>query len=109
MNGHAAARTLGHAWLDGVKASPQHTHLVLEDVVARLDDLPSALRLGACLADTVVAVVPRRARGWPVISEYVRLVHSLTAVSYFDVVTQEVALPRQRTQPVVTATSEPRT
>jgi hypothetical protein len=71
------------------------------DVQERIEDLPSAVRLGAELADAALGALPEglalRLCRLPVASEYARMVESLTAVAYFDAITRDVPIPAQRT------------
>jgi hypothetical protein len=84
---------------------------VTADVVSRLQDLPSVLGLLVRPVEGGTAVLPRAAIRslcrLPGFSEYARLVESLTAVSYFDLVyrSETAYIPRQRT-PSVPARAE---
>ena len=90
---------MSRLWLTrrGVPAAAQAT--VVADVEDRLADLPTALRWGASAADQALAVLPARvqraALRLPGVSEWARMVTSLTAVAYFDL-NGAVSLPTQR-------------
>jgi len=90
-------------WLTAAQASPVVHHATCDEVLARLDDLPDVLRTAAGAADVTLGLLPapvlRRAARLPVLSEFVRVVESLTAVSYFAMA--EVTVPAQRSAPEV--------
>lgn len=73
---------------------------VCDDVAARLDAMPSVLRSAFSAIDAGLSALPRplrrRAESLPGLSEYVRVVESLTAVSYFDATTSSPRIPAQR-------------
>ncbi len=81
--------------------SAQVSTAVCDDVVARLEAMPSVLRSGFRAIDAGLAVLPaglrRRAHLVPGVAEYVRVVDSLTAVSYFDAMTRAGLVPPPRT------------
>ena len=92
-------RSLCADWLAGMGATAEQVETVTDDVAARLADLPSILRLGARTAGLAVAWLPRGVLNLPVASEYRRLIHSLTAVSYFDVISRNTpGVPAQRSR-----------
>lgn len=90
-------------WLAGVQAPPPVQRATCDEVDARLDDLPDLLRKGAGAADMVLGLLPtpalRRASRLPGVSEFARIIESLTAVSYFSMA--EATVPVQRSAPEV--------
>ena len=102
QSAHRAALTLSRRWLRGVGAAERHYEPVVRDVQLRLASLPSMLGLALTPVDACLASVPHRMLGTaarvPVASEYARLVESLTAVAYYDLVEREggATVPRQR-------------
>lgn len=97
-----AIESLVREWFTCNGADPGLFDVVSRDVTSRLACLPSPLRLPVAIAGTVLAALPtalaERLYAAPGASEYARLVRSLTAVSYFDRVTQrlEALTPQQR-------------
>jgi hypothetical protein len=75
-------------WLVGVGASEQQIEAVQTDVDERLAQLPAHLRALSNAANGTMGLIPtqvtRRMVDLPVVSEYARLVRSLTAVAYFE-------------------------
>lgn len=94
---------MSRQWLGRVGADADVADVVAQDVSERLAALPSLLHGGAAVADRMLAVLPdgvaQRLLGLPVIGEYGRLVESLTAVAYFDVVSRQVPIPGPRPAP----------
>ena len=92
---------VSRGWLSAIDASTPLTESVCDDVAARLDAMPSVLRSAFRVLDAGLAVLPapvrRRAHLLPGVGEYVRVVHSLTAVSYYDLVTRDRLIPAPRT------------
>jgi hypothetical protein len=75
-------------WLAGVGASDQQIEAVQADVDERLAQLPAHLKALSSAANGTLGLIPqqvtRRMVDMPVVSEYARLVRSLTAVAYFE-------------------------
>jgi len=91
---------LSRDWLAAAQAPPAVRETTCEDVRARLDDLPDFLRRGAAAADSMLGLLPppvlRKAARLPGVGEFARIVESLTAVSYFDVLTADLPIPAPR-------------
>jgi len=91
---------LSRDWLGAAQAPPVVREATCEDVRARLDELPDYLRRGAAAADTLLGLLPipalRAAVRLPGVGEFARIVESLTAVSYFDLVTADLPIPAPR-------------
>ncbi|MBK6762403.1 MAG: hypothetical protein IPG68_03615 [Micrococcales bacterium] len=98
-----ASAVFSRDWLVAAQASPTVQRATCDEVRARLDDLPDVLRMGAGAADVALGWLPapvlRKASRLPAVSEFARIVESLTAVSYFAMA--EVTLPVQRFAPEV--------
>lgn len=79
---------ISREWLTGVGASDQEIEAVQADVDERLTRLPTHLRALSTAANGTLGFIPtqvtRRMVDLPVVSEYARLVRSLTAVAYFE-------------------------
>lgn len=84
----AIPEMISRDWLDRVGASPEDVASIIAEVGDRLRYLPAPLRALSVVADGSLAVLPaavcRRAIALPGVSEYARLVRSLTAVAYYD-------------------------
>ncbi len=95
---------MSRRWLERVGTSAQISDSVRDDVVARLDAMPSVLRSSFRVIDAGLGALPaslqRRAHLLPGIGEYARVVDSLTAVSYFDAMTRAGLVPTPRTPDV---------
>lgn len=104
-----AAGEVSRRWLERMGASAQTSAAVCDDVAARLDAMPSVLRSGFRAIDAGLAALPgavrSRAHLVPGIGEYVRVVDSLTAVSYFDALTRAGSVPMPRTPEAALAES----
>lgn len=103
---------MSRRWLEHVGTSAQISDAVCDDVVARLEAMPSVLRSGLRAIGTGLGLLPeavqRRAHLVPGIGEYVRVVDSLTAVSYFDAVTRDAPIPAPRSPHSSPVLVEPR-
>lgn len=79
---------ISREWLESVGAAEDQMDAVQAQVDERLAQLPSHLRALSSAANGTLGFIPeqvsRRMVGLPVVSEYARLVRSLTAVAYFD-------------------------
>lgn len=95
-----ASAVLSRQWLIAAGAPPALLDPTCEDVRARLDDLPDLMGPPARFADTLLGLLPppllRTATRLPGVSEFARIVESLTAVSYLDAVGKQVVVPAQR-------------
>jgi hypothetical protein len=87
-----ATRSMCREWLAEIGATAEQVETVTDDVVSRLAELPSVLGLGARAVGLGFALLPHGVRNLPIASEYRRLVHSLAAVSYFDLVSRSAAM-----------------
>ncbi len=96
-----ASSAVSRQWLRRAAATDDVTAAVTAEVQERLADLPSALHLGAQIADAALGALPEglalRLCRLPVASEYARMVESLTAVSYFDAISRDAPIPAPRT------------
>lgn len=85
---------------------------VCDDVEARLEAMPSVLRSAFRVIDAGLGVLPgpvrSRAHALPGVGEYIRVVHSLTAVSYYDLITRDQMIPAPRTPNSPRALAQPR-
>lgn len=108
----SAAGEVSRRWLQRMAASERMSDAVWEDVAARLDAMPSVLRTIFRVMDVAAMALPRtlrhHVRAVPGGSEYVQVVESLTAVSYFDAVTKGHLIPVQRTPSTDANMAEPR-
>lgn len=95
-----AHRELSSDWLARMTTDDALRRAVVDDVADRLESMPSVLRSAFSAIDTGLSALPRplrrRAESLPGLSEYVRVVESLTAVSYFDATTSNPRIPAQR-------------
>ncbi len=107
-----AAGEVSRRWLQHMGTSELMSEAVWDDVAARLDAMPSVLRAAFRVMDAAIMALPRglrdRVGALPGGSEYVHVVQSLTAVSYFDAVTRGQLIPMQRTPSSDPAMAEPR-
>jgi hypothetical protein len=75
-------------WLESVGAAADEVQAIQDRVDERLAHLPTHLRALSSAANGTLGLIPaqvsRRMIDLPVVSEYARLVRSLTAVAYFD-------------------------
>lgn len=103
---------VSRGWLRAMDAPAQVSEAVSRDVVDRLDAMPTVLRGAFKVIDAGLGVLPapvrRRAHTLPGVGEYVRVVHSLTAVSYYDLVTRDRRIPAPRTPNSPRVSAQPR-
>jgi hypothetical protein len=70
------------------------------EVADRLADLPSVLKQAVSAFEAATSAFPAPVTSGllrlPILGEYARMIESLTAVSYFDVLTAQSAIPAQR-------------
>ncbi len=87
-------------WLQAMPGAQQVSPQVEAEVAERLANLPSVLKQAVAVFETVTSPLPDQVtRGllrMPVVGEYARMIESLTAVSYFEALTEDPVIPAQR-------------